>query len=406
MYYRLSILKRNLEDLLMLPFILLGRILAWIRPLPQSYDIFFFFPFYHIGGAEKVHYQIAQATGNQRCIIFFTRKSQNSLFREAFEKTGCTIRDISRYTDNKYLYWVNIIFRGIISGYINRQEDVPLVFNGQCNFAYKLSRWIKKSVPQIELIHSYCSFSFIRVPFIPFYRATVMISKVRIEDHLLQYERWGIPGYYVSRIHYLPNAIPLPADAPDVSKYDAAKLKVLYVGRDTAEKRVHLIAKMAQLSAQQGLPYTFSFLGEVKGAIPPELIAYCQLYGNQSDTQVISDIYKRAAILVLVSDTEGFPMVVMEGMAHGLAMLVTPVGDIPLHVKDGVNGYLLAPVQDETAIVQEGMRHLADWAVQRERLRETGLRNRQYALDHFGLTQFDAAYQQLFLQVRNEDEHE
>ncbi|MET6996661.1 glycosyltransferase family 4 protein [Chitinophaga defluvii] len=400
MYYRLSILKRYLEDLLMLPFILIGRILARVRPLPQSYDIFFFFPFYHIGGAEKVHYQIAQATGNKQCIIFFTRKSQNTLFREAFEKTGCTIRDISRYTDNKFLYVVNIIFRGIISGYINRQQEIPLVFNGQCNFAYKLSRWVKREVAQIELIHSYCSFSFIRVPFLPFYRATVMISKVRIEDHLLQYERWGIPGHYAGRIHYIPNCIPLPAQAPDTAKYHTAKPEVLYVGRATAEKRVHLIAQMAEQAAQQGLPFTFGFLGEVTDAIPAHLRPYCHLYGNQSEAGVISDIYKRAVILALVSDTEGFPMVVMEGMAHGLAMLVTPVGDIPLHVKDGENGFLLEPVNDEAAIVKAGVTHLAAWAAQRDWLQATGLLNRQYALDHFGLAQFDAAYRQLFTQVR------
>src|SRR5687768_9146337 len=118
----------------MYPFILMGRIIAKANPLKKEYETFYFFPFYHIGGAEKVHAQIAKATGDKDCIIFFTRRSANNLFYEEFRQSGCEMKDISRYTDNKWIYFVNIIFRGIISYYINSQKTRPLVFNGQCNF--------------------------------------------------------------------------------------------------------------------------------------------------------------------------------------------------------------------------------------------------------------------------------
>src|SRR5688572_20813934 len=160
----------------MYPLILMGRIIARAKPLKKEYETFFFFPFYHIGGAEKVHAHIAKATGNKNCIIYFTRKSQNDLFHSEFAASGCTMKDISKYTDNKWIYFVNIIFRGIISQYINQQKQQPIVFNGQCNFGYKLSPWIKKRIPQLELIHSLCSFSYIRIPFLPFIHRTVMIS--------------------------------------------------------------------------------------------------------------------------------------------------------------------------------------------------------------------------------------
>src|SRR5206468_2512178 len=112
--------------------------------------------------------------------IFFTRKSQNDLFYSEFAASGCEIRDVSNYTDNKLIYFVNIIFRGMIAAYINNQKKKPVVFNGQCNFGYKISPWISNRIPQIELIHSLCSFSYIRIPFLPFISRTVMISTVRI----------------------------------------------------------------------------------------------------------------------------------------------------------------------------------------------------------------------------------
>ena len=78
--YQLLLIKRMIEDVLIFPFILIGRLAAMIRPLKKEYQVFFFFPFYHTGGAEKVHAQVANATGGNDCIIFFTSFSSQSLF--------------------------------------------------------------------------------------------------------------------------------------------------------------------------------------------------------------------------------------------------------------------------------------------------------------------------------------
>ena len=140
---------------------MLGRLFSRLNPLHKEYRIFFFFSFYHIGGAEKVHYQITQAAGGKDCIIFFTKKSHNKSFLHHFRGSGCEIKDISKYTDNKWFYFMNLIWRGIITGYMNRQIKLPVVFNGQCNFAYKISPWVRKEIFQVELIHSFNSFSYI-----------------------------------------------------------------------------------------------------------------------------------------------------------------------------------------------------------------------------------------------------
>jgi hypothetical protein len=205
--YRLLLIKRFIEDIFIFPFILLGRFTAAIRPLKKEYRIFFFFPFHHTGGAEKVHAQISAAAGGPNCIIFFTKKSSDDRFLEDFRKSRCEIRDISKIVDNKWFYFLNLFYRGIISGYINSQSVKPIVFNGQSNFGYKISPWIKKDIRQIELIHSFNTFSLIRIPFLPFISKTVMISRKRIEDHKEQYRQKNIPASFAERIQYIPNAI-------------------------------------------------------------------------------------------------------------------------------------------------------------------------------------------------------
>lgn len=399
MQYKTYLLKHLIERIFIYPFIVIGRWAAFIKPLNQEYEVFFFFPFFHTGGAEKVHALIAQATGNSNCIIYFTRKSYDKNFYNDFVKSGCVIKDISGYTDNKFLYFANIIYRGIVAGYINRQKLKPLVFNGQCNFAYKISPWIIRPVPQVELIHSFNTFSWIRIPYIPFIRKTIMISKVRIEDHLRQYEKIGVPADYASRIQYILNGIPLPTVQHE--KDFSGRIKLLYAGRGTEEKRVHLIAKMAEQASLKNLPVDFIFMGDMQEIISPVLLSFCTLLGHKNDPKEIDKIYQQSHVVIITSYTEGFPIVIEEGMARGCVVMSTPVGDIPVHVKSNRNGYLFSSVADETRIVDEGIDFLTLLGDDRMLLEEMSNKNRMYAYENFSIETFNHTYQQLFKQLRN-----
>ena len=392
--YRLLLIKRFLEDIVMFPFILMGRFTAAIRPLKKEYRVFFFFPFYHTGGAEKVHAQIAAATGGYDCIIFFTKKSVDDRFLEDFKKSGCEIRDISSNIDNKWLYFLNLFYRGIISGYINSQAQKPLVFNGQCNFGYKISRWIKRTIPQIELIHSFNTFSYIRIPFLPFIARTVMISKKRIDDHKEQYRRYSIPASFEERIQYIPNAITLPQYVHSKSENE---LIVLYVGRGTDEKRVEIIAEVAAELREDNTQFIqFEMLGDVTGTISKEDYPFIKFHGSISDENQISQIYAGAHVLILTSTTEGFPMVIMEAMAHGCAILSTPVGDIPYHIRDEENGFLFSNIEDDIPIIDEAKAKLVWLRDNRNELRKIAETNINYAKHNFGIERFNKDYKNLF----------
>lgn len=378
MKYRALLIKRTIEDVLMYPFILVGRLIGMFSP-QKNYRIYFFFPFYHTGGAERIHAEIAKACGGPDCIIYFTRRSKDERFLDDFRSSGCRIVDVSKYTDNKLLYFLNLIYRGIISCQINRQSQNCRAFNGQCNFSYKISPWVRRDIEQIELIHSFNTFSFIRIPFLPFIHKTIMISKTRIMDHVNFYGERSIPLIYIERIEHIPNAVPivpLTAEKENI---------ILFVGRDSPEKRTYLFEKIAENLKDINAQFVLvGKTGSVSG------VNYKGYLGEEE----LLKLYSKSRLLIITSSTEGFPLTLMEAMSQGVGVIATPVGDIPLHIQDGQNGWLFSGTE-EGSILKEATQlvknFISDQALQNRM--EKNCRN--YAEKHFSLERFRSQYRNL-----------
>ncbi|MFN5375421.1 MAG: glycosyltransferase family 4 protein [Chitinophagaceae bacterium] len=274
-----------------------------------------------------------------------------------------------------------------------------MIFNGQSNFGYKLSPWINKEIVQIELTHAFSSFSWIRIPFIQYYSKTVMISRYAINEHKEQYLKLGISDNEFNKIQYITNGIAIPTDVKRIVKQDNT-LNVLYVGRSTSEKRVNLIAQIAQQASINQLDIKFSMVGDLKEFVQSTYHPYIHFYGPVNNEEELFKIYQKYDALIMTSLHEGFPISIMEAMSAGCAILSTPVGDIPYHVKHEKNGFLFSSITDETIIKTEAIDYLRNLLNNTSLLTEMSTNNQQYAQKEFELSIFENRYQSLLNQTK------
>jgi len=142
------------------------------------------------------------------------------------------------------------------------------------------------------------------------------------------------------------HAIPYGVDVPSRLGAEDEKHPVLYAGRLSPEKNIGVIAV-----ATHGLPRIIAGDGPLRDLLPDTLGFVPQ--------EQLGDLYDRAGVVVLVSQMEGLPNVVLEAMAHGKTVIATPVGGIPSVIEDGETGFLV-PVGDAVALRETIKRVLAD----------------------------------------------
>ncbi|WP_173202125.1 glycosyltransferase family 4 protein [Geobacter sp. SVR] len=185
-------------------------------------------------------------------------------------------------------------------------------------------------------------------------------------------------------------------DVPEIypRKNRTGRLKVLYVGRGSEEKRVHLAGKAAAVCARQEMPVDFVFVGNVEHAIAREDRHWCRFMGELANPSEMAALYASADVLVLTSSREGFPMAVMEAMAHGMVPVVTPVGGIPDHVRNGENGILLS--HDESQLPAEIAARLSELCASPDLLDLISRNAYDYAASSFSRSRFCGAYRELF----------
>ena len=149
-------------------------------------------------------------------------------------------------------------------------------------------------------------------------------------------------GIASNRIIEIPSGVEVDFISPAIASHNESFTKFVFLGR--AERRkgiIELNTVLQQLISQKQI-FQFEFIGP----IPEELKLkhpYIIYHGELRDSKQIKLILQQADVLVCPSWSEGFPNVILEAMASGLAIIATNVGAISAMVSTK-NGWLIEPL--------------------------------------------------------------
>ncbi|THU39463.1 glycosyltransferase family 4 protein [Niastella caeni] len=388
MTYKEAKRKFFIERIGMFPFVLLGKICGHIFPLKTSHNIFLFFPNTDIGGAPRVNIDITACVKDQRPLIIFSKKPQNGLFKDKYIMEGVRTLDLHRLIDNKLFHFVNFFYRGLLATWINKQKGAT-VLGGESLFFYKVIPHLSKEIKCVEVCHlaTWLPYSIGFIDRI----TTRLFSTERLKEQVAeQYRENKLPEHYFKKLCFIDNAI----EIPEYLQTDNNNLEVYFIGRGAPQKRVHLVAAIAEKINSKQLPVKFNFVGDVDNVIDPSNYPYCKFYGNVKDDAQMRKIYEQADVLILTSAYEGLPIVVMEMMARGKPIISTAVNGIPNYIHHRENG-LLIQATDEEEIVAEGCQYVEELLNNKPMRVSFGKRGRVIAIERFSKEEFCKSYRQV-----------
>ena len=146
-----------------------------------------------------------------------------------------------------------------------------------------------------------------------------------------------------------------PARFPDPVPMPETDLHLVNIGRFAEQKGQLLLPEAVAMARRQGARLRLTLVGD--GPMRPAIEAAITQYGLDDaitltgwlDEAGVRDVLNRAHALVLPSFAEGLPMVVMEAMAAGRAVIGTWIAGNPELIVPGRTGWLV-PAGDVAAL--------------------------------------------------------
>lgn len=355
-------------------------------------NLFFIFPSWQVGGAEQVHLDILQLFKEKKPICIITQWQEKKGNKAQFSALSHLL----------YLYrWgQKSSFKKIalkkIASRINKQ-GAPVVFGSNNLFFYELIPLLASHVKIIDLTHSFSlgkqGYEKFSLPLADKIQYRVVLGEASAQVYRELYKDFGHPEALLQRFRIIPNQVPL-APLP-TNKIFKGPLQVLFVARDSPEKRPELFFKIARHCSQLHKALRFTAVGGF-GAHYADLYPEIQFTGEILDKETLNEYYRQAHVLLITSTFEGFPMVVLEAMNHKVVPLCTAVGEIPAFISpEKGTGFTVPANGSEQDLIQAFSRQIMQLEQDREKLAQMAEQGRKLIEAQFNAKQFQKSYTDL-----------
>ena len=292
------------------------------------------------GGAERMAVNYANALADTIAFsgLVVTRK-EGALLNQVSNKVSYLYLNKKGTIDLKSLFK----FRKFVV-----ENDIEIIHAHSTSFF--LAFLLKLSYPSIKLIwhDHYGDSEFLsKRPslalrmMLPFFNGIIAVNQ--------NLKLWAEQKMHFKNVVYLPN---FPSKENDILKDTNLKgvkgKRIVSLANLRVQKNHFLlleVAKKVQLSHPE---WTFHLVGkdfgddysrQIKNLILEfNLENNVFIYGSKEDVQ---NILEQSTIAILTSQSEGLPVALLEYGCNAKPIVVTNVGEIPLLIQDGVNGFMV-----------------------------------------------------------------
>lgn len=190
-----------------------------------------------------------------------------------------------------------------------------------------------------------------------------------------------------SKVEIVTNGVPAPSVARRVAQPGQPR-RVFFLGNLSERKGVSdLLRALAQPGfSSDKLLVSFAGGGDVESytALANELgVSPMVRFEGWADQAKAARLMADADVLILPSYDEGLPLVILEALANGVAVICTPVGEIPSVLTDGVNACFVNA--GDIPGIAAGLHRVLDDDAFRQTLEENGkaIYQREFSMGMF-----------------------
>ncbi len=362
--------------------------------LSKKNTLYFFSYSWSFGGGERVYVDMLNVFKDLNPICFITGTSVTDGFREQYEAAAHTI-NLNRWAQKKILK--GYLLKKMASA-INRQEN-PIIVGWSSEFMYELIPLLAPHVKIVDISHNFTDngkgLELKTLPYVPRINKRIVGSKSLVHQFEELYKAQNIPMEYMDRMVFIRNKIPFDNFFP-TKNYDS-KLEVVFVARNSPEKRSEILIKAAEKCEQENLPVLFKMIGDYD---PKKIKApsNVEMVGIVNDKNIINEYYKNAHILLLTSQREGWGLVIFEAMNFGVVPISTNVGDLSYYVStEKANGVLIENRDDNELLAQLFANEIKRFCNDRAQLREYSKNAFETVKQLVETSDFEEAYRSVIL---------